>query len=284
MKAILQPASQLLALSLFIALAPGVTAQQPSEPAAVQAYQKANALFQQQQLEQSLAAVEEALRLNPKFAAALTLKARLALAAERYDVAITCLLRTVELEPDNATAHFLLGFSRYVENDFKHALPALERARRLQPTDARTHFYLALTYEALGRTDEAIAGYEQALKLEKTGGAALPETLGDTLVAYARLLFTLGRFAESEKLIDRALLAEAGSRDAQYEKGRLLFERQNYADALKHGQRALELPGVGTTERQIHFLLARAFSKTGQPGLAAEHLAKFRAAPPPLRR
>jgi superkiller protein 3 len=261
----------LLATSLCLAF----VAQQSPE----QAYQKANALFQQQQFEQSLAAVEQALKLNPNFAAALTLKARLALAAERYDVAITCLQRAVELEPENAAAHFLLGFSRYVENDFKHALPALERARQLQSADARTHFYLALTYEALGRTDEAIAGYEQSLKLEKSGSA-----MADTLVAYARLLFTLGKFAESEKLIDRALMAEAGSRDAQYEKGRLLLERQEYAAAIKHGLRALELPGVGTTERQIHFLLAKAFTKTGQKELAAEHLAKFRAAPPPLRR
>ncbi len=263
-----------------LALASGVAAQESREQAAAQAYQKASALFQQQQLEQSLAAVEQALKLNPKLTAALTLKARLALAAERYDVAIACLLRVIEIEPDNAPAHFLLGFSRYVENDFKHALPALEQARQLQPTEARTHFYLALTYEALGRTEEAIAGYEQASKLEMAGGAAL----ADTLVAYARLLFTLGRFAASEKLIDRALLAEANSRDAQYEKGRLLLERQAYAAAIKHGQQALALPGVGTTARQIHFLLAKAFSKTGQKELAAEHLAKFRAEPPPLRR
>jgi tetratricopeptide (TPR) repeat protein len=269
-----------LFVNCFSSFAHAVAAQQKDEQAAAQAYQKANALFQQQQFEQSLAAVEQALKLKPDFAAALTLKARLALAAERYDVAITCLQRAVELEPENATAHFLLGFSRYVENDFKHARPALERALQLQPANARTHFYLALTDEALGRTGEAIAAYEQALKLEKTDRAAL----ADTLVAYARLLFTLGKFAESEKLIDRALMAEAGSRDAQYEKGRLLFERQDYAAAIKHGLRALALPGVGTTERQIHFLLAKAFTKTGQKELAAEHLAKFRAAPPPLRR
>jgi hypothetical protein len=49
-------------------------------------------------------------------------------------------------------------------------------------------------------------------------------------------------------------------------------------------KRALELPGFGTTERQIHYLLARAYGQTGQKDLAEAHLAKFRSTPPTLRR
>jgi len=264
-------------MKLFLALMFYLVAQ---DAPAVTAYQKAQALFQQQQLQPALAAVEEALKLQPDYAAALTLKARLALAAERYDVALACLTRAAALAPDDAATQFLLGFTRYVENDFKHALTALERARQLRPGDARTHFYLALTYEALAQTAEARAAYEQALKLEAPTSAAF----ADTAVAYARWLFTLGQLTESEKLIDRALQAESDSRDAHYEKGRLLFERHDYAAAAQHGERALTLSSVGTTDRQIHFLLAKAYAKTGQNELAAAHLAKFRALPAPLRR
>jgi Flp pilus assembly protein TadD len=64
----------------------------------------------------------------------------------------------------------------------------------------------------------------------------------------------------------------------------LRFERRDYASAIKHGRRALELPGVGTTERQIHYLLARAYGQAGQKELAEVHLTKFRAAQPTLRR
>ncbi|MGH9840960.1 MAG: tetratricopeptide repeat protein, partial [Blastocatellia bacterium] len=208
---------------------------------ALAAYQKADALFRDQKLEQSLAAVEEALRLNPKLVPALTLKARLAMAANRFDVATACLQQAVEIEPNSAGNQFLLGFALYVENDFSRALESLDRAARLKPDDARAQFYLALTLEGLGRTGDAIVRYEGALKLDKENGAQL----ADTLVAYARLLFTLGRYDESEKLIDRALAVEGDSRDAQYEKGRLRLERHDYAAAIKYGKKALELPGAG---------------------------------------
>jgi tetratricopeptide (TPR) repeat protein len=257
------------------------TAQlQSQEQSALALYQKANALFQERLYEQSLAALDEALKLNPSLVPALTLKARLAMAVNRFEIAKASLLKTVEIEPDVADNHFLLGFCYYVDNDFKNALPPLEHSRKLKPDNARTHFFLALTLEALARVNEAIASYEQSLKVEKNGGGIL----ADTLVAYGRLLFTLGRFGESETLIDRALAAAADSRDAQYEKGRLLFERRAFAEAIRYGKKALELPGAGTTERQIHFLLARAYAKSGQKELSEIHLAKFRAAPPTLRR
>jgi tetratricopeptide (TPR) repeat protein len=278
--------SLLLAACFFEAAFPAAASQAtaqsqtPQERSALSLYQKAVALFQQQQYEQSLAALDEALKLNPRLVSALTLKARLAMAVNRFDVAKASLLQAVEIEPRVAYNHFLLGFCYYVDNDFKNALPPLERSRQLKPDDARTHFYLALTWEALARADDAIASYEQSLKLEKDRGAIL----ADTLVAYARLLFTLGRYGESESLVDRALAAATGSRDAHYEKGRLLCARSAYAEAITHGKKALELPGASTTERQIHFLLARAYTKSGQKELAEKHLAKFRDAPPTLRR
>ncbi len=135
--------------------------QSPQERSALALYQKASALFQQRQYEQSLAALDEALKLNPRLVPALRLKARLAMAVNRFDIAKASLLQAVEIEPGVADNHFLLGFCYYVDNDFKNALPPLERSRQLKPDGARTHFYLALTLEALARADDAIASYGQ---------------------------------------------------------------------------------------------------------------------------
>jgi tetratricopeptide (TPR) repeat protein len=238
--------------------------------------QTAQAHFQQGKFEAALNAVEAALKFNPEYAPALTLKARLALAANRNDIAIATLRHAVALEPV-ASNQFLLGFALYLENEFTLALPSLTEAARLQPKDARTQLYLAMTFEGLSRHDEARAAYERALLTE---GAQLT----DALVAYARFLFAQGRYDASEKLIDRALTIENDSRDAHYEKGRLCLERRAYADAVKYGKQALSLAGAGATERQIHYLLARAYAQTGPKERADFHLAKFRAAPPTLRR
>src|SRR4029434_9059888 len=100
---------------------------------------------------------------------------------------------------------------------------------RLKPNDARTEFYLALTYEGLGRASEAIGRYERVLKLTQESGAS--DLSADVLVAYARLLFTLGHFEKSENLIDRALGLDRDLRDAQYEKGRLRLERRDASSA-----------------------------------------------------
>jgi len=259
---------------------PSAQTESNREQSALTLYQKAVVLFQERQYEQSLTALDEALKLNPRLSSALKLRARLAMAVNRFDLAKASLLQAVEIEPEVAENYFLLGFCYYVDNDFKNALPPLERSRQLKPDNARTHFFLALTLEALARLDDAIASYERSLKLEKNGG----EILADTLVAYARLLFTLGRYGESETLIARALIAAPDSRDVNYEKGRLLYERRAYAEAIGYGKKALERPGAGTTERQIHFLLARAYAKIGQKELSEIHLAKFRASPPTLRR
>jgi len=248
--------------------------------AAVELYQKANSLFQRQKFPESLAAVEQALQLDPKLAPAWTLKAKLDMAANRMDLARESLARAVEADPSFAYAQFLFGFYYYLENDFEKALPPLERAREQDPADPRPRFYLALSHEGMGRAGQALVFYRQALELEDQQGRPLAETR----VAFGRFLFSLGRYEESAQAIDHALALDPHSRDAHYERGRLLFESSDFPGAARHGEKALSLTGMGTSDRSIHFLLGRAYLKTGRKDLADLHLAKFRASAPSLRR
>ena len=66
------------------------------------AYEKANRLLVAKKLPEALAAVDEALRLDPKLVPALTLKAKLAMAAYRLDVAQQCLEQALALDPQRA--------------------------------------------------------------------------------------------------------------------------------------------------------------------------------------
>src|SRR5262245_29994286 len=269
----------ILFVGLFIVPTDADAMARPAENAQ-QAYARANALFVEKKFEESLTALNQALAENPKFVPALTLRAKIAMAMDRLELEGRDLRLAVELEPGSAYNQFMLGFYYYLENDFKRALEPLERARTLDPSSSRTHFYLALTHEGLANADLAIQIYERALLLAQNSGR--PDT--DILIAYARLLFTLGQYSKSMALVDQALVLEPDSRDAHYERGRLLFQAGSFDQAVQEGEKALRLVSVGTTDRQIHFLLARAYARTGNSERAAAHLEKFQASAATLRR
>jgi predicted Zn-dependent protease len=243
-------------------------------------YERANAFFQQQQFKEAEAELSAALKEDPNLVPALTLKAKLAMGLNRFDEAREALVHAAALQPKSAYVQFLLGFFYYVDNDFQKAIPPLEAARQLNPNDPRTMFYLALSHDGLGRADAAIPLYETTIALEQKSG----HPASDVHVAYARLLFSLGRFEECEKQVRLALTLDPNSRDAHYEQGRLFFERGEFAKAAEEGERSLTVPGAGTLDRQIHFLLARAYGKLGKKELADEHLAKFKASGVSMRR
>ena len=247
---------------------------------AVEHYNRANALFTQQRMQEAASEVEAALAADPKLVPALTLKAKLAMAINQFDIARACLQSAAAIEPNSHYVQFMLGFFHYVDNDFSKAIPALERARALNGNDIRTHFYLALSLEGIAEPQKARTFYERTLELEKRAN----KRSADTHIAFARLLFTLGEYESSEKHVAQALQIEPGSRDGHYETGRLHFERKQFEEAAAAGERALKLTGAGTTDRQIHFLLARCYRKLGKAELAASHLAKFNAAGVSLRR
>ncbi len=247
---------------------------------AAEHYQRASTLFDQQKFAEANEALDAALAADPVHVPALTLKGKLAMAFNRFDVARLAFERAARLAPESAYAQFLLGFFYYVDNDFVKAIAPLERARRLDASDSRATLYLAMSREGLAQPELAISLYEQTIELETQRGRPSPETH----TAYGRLLFTLGRQDEAARQFARVLELDPASRDGHYEQGRIEFERGRYAEAASHGEKALEAKGVGTTDRQIHFLLSRSYSKLGKDDLAGAHRKKFQSAPATLRR
>src|SRR5947209_18265658 len=96
----------------------------PSSPGYT-AYEKANQLLIAKKLPEAVAAVDEALRLDPKLIPALTLKAKLGMAAGQFEVARQCLERALAIDPRAQYAQFLYGLEAYLSNDLAAALPRL---------------------------------------------------------------------------------------------------------------------------------------------------------------
>jgi tetratricopeptide (TPR) repeat protein len=247
---------------------------------AAQHYENAKQDFAQRKFPEAVSEVNAALHENPYMVPALVLKARLATFAHRPDVAKSCLITAIAADPTSEEAQFFLGVLYYTQNDFKLAVSPLQTARTLSPKNPLPIFYLAMTEEALGDESKASEFYQQAenLSLEKSKQSA------EILVAYGRFLLSLGRSQDSIEKDRRAVEADPDSRDAHYELAKGLDRDGDFKNAALEGERALALPALGTSDAQIHFLLASLYRKLNQPDLAKAHLEKFQAAPQTTRR
>jgi len=245
-----------------------------------QHYEKAKQEFAQREFSEAVSEVNAALHESPYMVPALVLKARLAVFAHRPDVAKSCLIRAITADPTSEEAQFFLGAFYYQQNDFKLAVSPLQTAQTLSPKSPLPVFYLAMTQEALGNATKALELYQQAENLspEKSPQSA------SILVAYGRFLLLMGRSEESMEKERRAIEEDPDSRDGHYELAKGLNREGDLKDAALEAERALTLPELGTTDAQIHFLLARLYARLQQPDLANAHLEKFQAAPQTTRR
>lgn len=244
------------------------------------ALERAEVLLRDQKVDAARVAVTEALAKQPDLVPALLLRGRIAMAESDFDTARSSLTKAASLAPDSASAQFLLGFFHYVDNDFVQARPVLERARKLNPRDAQAALFLALTYDGLALPDLAAPVFLDAIKLED---AARRPSAG-TRIAYARMLHAQGRLEEAQVQVSKALSIAPRSREAQYEQARLHFARERHQEAIAAALKALELPGDGTSDRSIHFLLSQAYSRDGNKDRAAHHRRQFESIPPRLIR
>jgi tetratricopeptide (TPR) repeat protein len=155
------------------------------------------------------------------------------------------------------------------------AISPLQTAQTLSPESPLPVFYLAMTHEAMGQDANALKLYQQAENLSPQKSAQS----ASILVAYGRFLLSQGRSEDSVEKDRRAVEADPNSRDAHYELAKGLDRDGDFKNAASEGERALTLPELGTSDAQIHFLLANIYLKLKQPDLAKAHLEKFQAAP-----
>lgn len=240
-----------------------------------QHYENAKEDFAKKNFSAAVSEVDAALDESPQLVPALILKARLATFAHRPDVAKSCLITAVTVDPTSEEAQFFLGLFYYMQNDFKLALSPLQTAQTLAPKSPLPVFYLALTHEALGEEPKALKLFQEA---ETLSPQKSPQS-AEILVAFGRFLLLQGRSQDSIEKDRLAIEADPGSRDAHYELAKGLDHEGDFKNAALEGERALTLPELGTSDAQIHFLLAKLYRKLNQPELAKAHLEKFQAAP-----
>jgi tetratricopeptide (TPR) repeat protein len=192
-----------------------------------QHFENAKEDFAQRKFSEAVSEVDSALHENPYMVPALVLKARLATIAHRADVAKSCLITAITVDPTSEEAQFYLGALFYAQNDFNSATSPLQKAQTLSPKSPLPVFYLAMTHEALGDQTKALELYQRAENLSGEKSALSAEIL----LAHGRFLLSLGRTQESIEKDRQAIEINPESRDAHYELAKGLDHEGDFKNA-----------------------------------------------------
>jgi tetratricopeptide (TPR) repeat protein len=166
----------------------------------------------------------------------------------RYNAALRCLQRAVELNPESEAAYCWLGWTYQQLQDYTRAVSSFERAIQIRPSCAYAHAQMGRLWVQLNRhqdaVDELLRAFRMNPKYEKRReyllalGSAyahldfMKESVGayekasrlfpndgESVYCYGWSLSTSKQFAEAEQVLRRAVALEPDKADAHYNLG-----------------------------------------------------------------
>ncbi len=163
-------------------------------------------LAQHGQIDKAIEHLQQAVKIDPKFAEALN---NLGLAYDklgRNEEAVEAYKQAIKLKPDYSEAYYNLGGVYYKLGRRQEATEAYKQAIGLKPDYAEAYNNLGVVYDAIGQPQDAITVHKEAIKI-KPNYAESYYNLG---VAYGQL----GRYQEAIESYNQAIkikpdLAEA---------------------------------------------------------------------------
>ena len=175
--------------------------------------------------------VKEVLAEDASNPAAIFVKAKLDIAELRLDAGITGLRSAIDMRPDWAKAHFLLGTALAMQGDRTAARTELARALEIDSTLIDARRVLADVHATLGEHEYAIEEGRRYL-------AQNPDH-ATTRIRVAQSLMMLGR---ADQALAEVEAIEESRRDADvnYAIGRIHLAWRDYAKSREYLMRALE--------------------------------------------
>lgn len=169
----------------------------------------------QNMLQQALAQVNEALKLNPKFTPAIRIKSHILFQLRKDDEARVFLSNEYFNNPDSAEISQMLGQLLYDLHDFEASSAHFHDWLAKHPDDLEARFYLAASYYALEKYSESLRHFvplvNASYKLQTTafycGDSAYKLEQYEQALACLRLV-TEGRFWTHAKIESAQILAK----------------------------------------------------------------------------
>lgn len=181
----------------------------------------------------SIAAFEEALKLDPFNSDVWNKKGVCLSKLGRYNDSLECYSKVIELDPSMECAWHNKGVSLVSLNRDKESLEAFDEAIKLNPTDADPWANKGIALKHLIRYNESIMCCDKAIKINPNETIAYEfkgETLGE-----------MGRNAEALKFHEKATELDPSYELAWSNCGTALFNLGRYKEAIDAYNKALQL-------------------------------------------
>ena len=143
----------------------------------------------------------------------------------KFKEAELMLLKAIELKPDYAEAHFLLGNLLAYLGKFNEAEIAMIKTLKLKPDYVVAHYCLGRIFKDLGKFKEAEISIRKAIEL-KADFAEAHSNLGDILTKLGKLDFAILSYKNALSLKKRFY-------EASYGLGKALFRNGKYLEGLE---------------------------------------------------
>lgn len=188
-------------------------------------------LLNTRRTEEAIAHFQQALRIQPDYAAAHDNLGNAYLRLGQSELSLDHLKQAVALDPADAEARNNLGNTLLHLGRHTEAAAAYQEALRIDPNYAEAHINLGALALQNGRADDSLAHLQKALQIDPESADA-QNNLGNTLLQ-------LGRAGEAVSHYNRALELQLGNVRAQNNLAWLLATSPDAR--IRNGARAVEL-------------------------------------------
>jgi len=151
----------------------------------------------------------------------------------RYQEAIYCLDKALEIDPRNAAAWNNKGISLKTLGRYEEAIYCYDKALEIDPRDAYAWYNKGISLHSLGRYEESIRCFDKSLEIDPRCAPAW-NNKGNSL-------YSLGWYQEAISCCDKALEIDPRHATAWNNKGANLKAIGRYQEAISCCDKALEI-------------------------------------------
>ena len=148
----------------------------------------------------------------------------------RYDEAVACFDKVLELHPGAIEAWWWKGAALFALDRFEESMVCFDRVIEMDPHDFTAWSRQAFNLESLGRPNDSLHCYHRALELSPDNG--------QIWYGQGRVLYRLGRLDDAMRSYDNGIERQPTYAPVWTGKGAVLLNWDRFSEALVYFERA----------------------------------------------